>query len=129
MKRVTTSLWFALMGFLSVTVCAYAPQTGSPQILEQKNDLSWPMTKLLEPSLKWERKVGSFPHALGFFPSLLNLIQARTALAYYPMIDLPGEWFVTVISTRTSSAGVSVGYDTILKGAGYSQYLFLRINT
>ena len=121
MKRVTALAWFFLTGLLPGALRADALPPSTPnqtQISEQQNDLSWPKDKLLSPLYKWQKHAGIAEKCL-----LINRLDPKEAasLKFLQRVDLPGEWFVTVISSSNVFSSTIWDFNGILREAGYSQ--------
>jgi len=112
-------LWFAIIGFPPGTLCADALSQGTTNQVQasgQINDLSWPIDKVLDPSLKWVKRAGSFRRGLEVVrPDLRHSM----SIIFRYAVDLSGERFITTIPMGSTSTGVAANYNAILKDAGY----------
>jgi hypothetical protein len=117
LKRISTLPWFALIGFLPGVLCADALQGGSPtqtRAIEQADDLSWPMNKLLVPSLNWlkYKRVAEKCLLVGRYD-----LKDPMDMHFLYAVDLPGERFVPTI--LSAGRALSWNFDEILEKAGY----------
>jgi len=118
-------LWIALIGFIPGALYADVLPPGTinqTQAAGQKDELAWPMAKLLYPALKWKKHTGIAEKCLNVCGLDAEDHETNTSLLF--TVDLPGEWFVSVSSADVADSGLGRpfwNYNGILQEAGYRQ--------
>lgn len=126
MQRMNRSFGLTLIMFAIGALYAGDLQRRSSnqgEAIQQKNSLSWPMTKLLDSSFNWQRRTDVAQKCL-----LVRRLDPNDPATTHSLcaVDLPGERFVA----NPSSMNVSRNYlawayqfDGILKQAGYTEQI------